>query len=161
MDSLIGQGGELSMPHVRSYKYQPSDDSSNIDESMTTILSYEIEESSNTFFNGRAGMFASTLTTHDIYNKNAEKYGYDYIENMFMKRNSLNQESKKFGPMISETPVDGDKKLNDFFDSRQFLHPRTQDTNFSEIWLQESHSRNLESEFFTIKMKVFGLIVLL
>ena len=62
---------------------------------------------------------------------------------MFMKRNSLNQESKKFGPMISETPVDGDKKLNDFFDSRQFLHPRTQDTNFSEIWLQESHSRNL------------------
>ena len=52
MDSLIGQGGELSMPHVRSYKYQPSDDSSNIDESMTTILSYEIEESSNTFFNG-------------------------------------------------------------------------------------------------------------
>ena len=156
MDSLIGQGGELSMPHVRSYKYQPSDDSSNIDESMTTILSYEIEESSNTFFNGRAGMFASTLTTHDIYNKNAEKYGYDYIENMFMKRNSLNQESKKFGPMISETPVDGDKKLNDFFDSRQFLHPRTQDTNFSEIWLQESHSRNLESEFFTIKMKVFG-----
>ena len=38
MDSLLGQGGEISMPHVRSYKYQPSSENSQIDDSMSTIL---------------------------------------------------------------------------------------------------------------------------
>lgn len=156
MDSLLGQGGEVSMPHVRSYKYQPSSENSQIDDSMSTILNWEIEESSNTFLNGRAGMFASTLTTHDIYNKNAQKYGYDYVESMFKKRNSLNQNDKKYGPLISETPVEGDKRINDFPQSRQFLHSKTKDTNFAETWMQESHSRRLESEFFTINIEVFG-----
>ena len=156
MDSLIGQGGELSMPHVRSYSFQPSDEKADVNDSLSTILNWEIEESSNTFLNGRAGMFASTLTTHDVYNKNAQKYEYDYVDSMFKKRNSLNQDDKKYGPMISESPVDGDRKINDFPESRQFLHPKTKDTNFAETWLQESHSRELESEFFTINIEVFG-----
>lgn len=156
LDSLIGQGGELSMPHVRSYKYQPSDEKEDINDSLSTILNWEIEESSNTFFSGRAGMFASTLTCHDIYNKNIEKYGYDYIESMFKKRNSLNQESKKYGPMISESPVDIEKKLTEFPDTRQFVHPKSKDTNHSDKWLQEGQSRRIEREFFTIQIEVFG-----
>ena len=85
LDSMLGQGRELSMPHTRQYKFQPSDNKMDIDDSLSTILSWEVEGSSNTFLNGRAGMFASTLTCHDIYNKNVEKYEYDYIEDMFKK----------------------------------------------------------------------------
>ena len=33
---------------------------------------------------------------------------------------------------------------------------KTKDTNFAETWMQESHSRRLESEFFTINIEVFG-----
>ena len=156
LDSMLGQGGELSMPHSRQYKFQPTNDRMDIDDSLSTIISWEIEDSSNTFLNGRAGMFSSTLTCHDIYNKNAEKFVYDYIEDMFKLRNSANQEYKNYGPMISESPVDGKKTLTQFPASRQFLHPKSQISNRAEMWMQESHSRRLEREFFTIKLEIFG-----
>lgn len=156
LDSMLGQGRELSMPHTRQYKFQPSDDRMDIDDSLSTILSWEVEGSSNTFLNGRAGMFASTLTCHDIYNKNVEKYEYDYIEDMFKLRNSGNQEFKNHGPMISESPVDGKRKLTQYPESRQFLHPKSKTSNRAEMWMQESHSRRLEREYFTIKLEVFG-----
>ena len=57
---------------------------------------------------------------------------------------------------ISDIITEGDKRINDFPQSRQFLHSKTKDTNFAETWMQESHSRRLESEFFTINIEVFG-----
>ena len=156
-DSLLGDGGTVSTPTVQSYKLQPpAGQEQNVEESLSTILSWEVEESSNTFFAGRAGMFASTLTCHDVYNKNIEKFEYNYIQDMFKKRNSTNQSNKNYGPMISESPVDGESKLTEYPASRQFLYPKSKDTNHVEKWLQESHSRGIEREFFTIKIEVFG-----
>ena len=156
LDSLIGQGGELCMPHVFTYKYQPSDDAKDIKDSLSTIVNWEIEDSSNTLLSGRAGMFASTLTCHDAYNKNIERFEYDYIEDMFKKRNSSNQDNKRYGPMISESPVDGEERLTGYTASRQFVHPKSKATNHAEKWLQESNSRRIEREYFTLNIETFG-----
>ena len=155
LDSLLGEAGAVSMPSVQSYKLQPPE-GQNLGDSLSTILSWEVEESSNTLFSGRAGMFASSLNVHDVYNKNVEKFEYDYVRDMFRKRNSANQSNKTYGPMISESPVDGEKRLTDYPASRLFLYPKSKDTNHVEKWLQESHSRGIEREFFTIKIEVFG-----
>jgi len=39
---------------------------------MNTILHWEIHDNSNSFINVKTGMFASTLYTHDIFNKNIQ-----------------------------------------------------------------------------------------
>ena len=156
IDSLIGGQGSTSMPHVRAYKYQPRKTNKEVDEGTSTILSWELVDSSNTLTNGMDGMFASTLYTHDIYNKNLNKYTFDYVDNLFKIRNSLNHDSKGYGPMLSETNVDDDNKITDFPDSKIFLHPECENANLSRSWMQESFSRNLEKQYYKIRLTVFG-----
>ena len=156
IDSLMGGQGSSSVPHIRAYKYQPKAEHREIDENISTIINWEIINSNNTLTNGAAGMFASTLYTHDIYNKNLNKYSFNYIENIFKRRNSLNHDSKQYGPMISETKVDDENTITDFPDSKIFVHPECENANVSQNWLQESFSRNLEKQYFKIKLTVFG-----
>ena len=89
IDSLMGGQGSTSVPHIRAYKYQPKAEHREIDENISTIINWEIINSNNTLTNGADGMFASTLYTHDIYNKNLNKYSFNYIENIFKRRNSI------------------------------------------------------------------------
>ena len=156
IDSLIGGQGSTSMPHIRAYKYQPRKTNKEVDEGTSTILSWEVVDSTNTLTNGMAGMFASTLYTHDIYNKNLNKYTFDYVDNLFKIRNSLNHDSKGYGPMLSETNVDDDNKITQFPDSKIFLHPECENANLSRSWMQESFSRHLEKEYYKIRLTVFG-----
>ena len=58
--------------------------------------------------------------------------------------------------MISETKVDDENTITDFPDSKIFVHPECENANVSQNWLQESFSRNLEKQYFKIKLTVFG-----
>ena len=111
---MLGQGGELSMPHSRQYKFQPTNDRMDIDDSLSTIISWEIEDSSNTFLNGRAGMFSSTLTCHDIYNKNIQKYDFDYQKDSYNIRNTTDQDAES-GSLVSRGIISDKKTITEFF----------------------------------------------
>ena len=172
LDSLIGDQGSLSVPHKKTYISQPPKDPKEVGAALGTILAFQVEDSSNTFTNGRAGMFASTLLYHDVFNKTLQKFEYNYIENCYKNRNQLNQDSGKYGPFISESKIDGEKKITDFPQSKIFVHPTAGKELYSEgpssdatlpytnnnaqSWLQESRSREMEREYFTIKIETYG-----
>lgn len=172
IDSLLGSQGSLSVAHKKTYKSQPPDDPKDLGDSLGTILAFQVEDSTNTFSNGRGGMFASTLLYHDMFNKTLQKFEYDYIRDCYKKRNQLNQDSGKYGPFISESEVDGDKIITDFPESKLFLHPTSgkelynegvstnsatpYTNNNAEDWLQESLSREMEREYFTLKIETYG-----
>ena len=50
--------------------------------------------------NLKNGMYASTLFTHDIFNKNIQKFEFNY-ENDYDRRNSVNMNKKSHGPLVS------------------------------------------------------------
>lgn len=170
LDSLIGEMGETSSVSKKEFKSQPPSDPRDIEDQLQTIQSFEILDSNNTFTNGRAGMFGSTLLQHDILNKSVSKYEHSYKET-FTLRNSTNQNVGKYGPVYSDQKIDG-KTINDYPHSRMFVHPSGSSDlhhegsstspeynythNNAEIWLQESNARGLEREYFTIKLEVFG-----
>ena len=165
LDSLIGQLGTLNVPHKRTYKYQPPKGTSttNPDEGLNTILSWTVTNNSNSFFNTRHGMYASTLFYHDIFNKNIQEFEYNYTRDKIGRRNSTNQENKNVGSIIAQTKIDMGKKLDEFPYTKVFLHPtasknlHTEGTdNNAEEWLQESRSRALEREYFTLKIETYG-----
>ena len=171
LDSLLGELKTQSMAHKITYKSEPPEDPKDLDAAMATIQHIEVEDSSNTFTNGRAGMFASTLYHHDIFNKTLNKYEFDYLKDGYSKRNHTDQGFRS-GPIISETKVDDKNTITEFPESRIFVHssagaelynegtslasltPYT-DNNADE-WLQEAWSRDLEKDFFTIKLDVWG-----
>ena len=155
MDSLIGQLGELNVPHKKTYKYQPSKGNSTRDpeDGLSTIISWSVTNNNNSFLNTRHGLYSSTLYYHDIFNKNVQKFVYSY-GNDRMKRNFMNQESKNFNTIVPSLKMDGGKRL-DQHPCKTFIHPTGSDKlhtkgtdNNAEEWLQESRSRNLEREFF-------------
>ena len=51
-------------------------------------------------------MFGSTLYHHDIFNKNIQKFEFNYEKDSFAIRNSTNQEDKGFGSLVSQGIVD-------------------------------------------------------
>tara|TARA_A100001011_G_C14294779_1_gene837956 strand:+ start:156 stop:1631 length:1476 start_codon:yes stop_codon:yes gene_type:complete len=168
LDSLLGAQGSLSISHKKTYKSQPPDDPHEVGEATGTILAFEVDDSTNTFINGRGGMFASTLFYHDMFNKTLQKFDYNYLDDCYKKRNQLNQDSGKFGPFISETVVDDENKITDFPDSKIFVHPTSgkelhnegtatpYTNNNAQDWLQESLSREMEREYFTLKIQTYG-----
>ncbi len=172
LDSLIGSQGSLSIPHKKTYRSQPPEDPKEIGAATGTILAFQVEDSSNTYTNGRAGMFASTLLYHDVFNKTLQKFEYDYIDSCYKYRNQLNQDSGKYGPFISESKVDGENKITDFPESKIFVHPSAgkelhsvgastdftipYTNNNAQYWLQESLSREMEREYFTLKIETYG-----
>ena len=128
---------------------------------MSTIKSWSVTNNNNSFLNTRHGLYSSTLYYHDIFNKNVQKFVYSY-GNDRMKRNFMNQESKNFNTIIPSLKMDGGKRL-DQHPCKTFIHPTGSDKlhtkgtdNNAEEWLQESRSRNLEREFFDLKIETHG-----
>ena len=171
LDSLLGELRELSNEAVQEYKLQPPVGTKEMGETMQSIQSLHIQNATNTYTNGRAGMFNSTLLQHDILNKSVSRYYFDY-ETAFNSQNATNQDQSGFGKLVSDIKVDGKRKIWQFPDSRIFLHPSassdlhhegsSSDPDYSythnnaELWMQESISRELEREYFTVKIGVFG-----
>ena len=161
-DSLLGNKGSLSVEHKNTYRSQPPEQQ-NPGANVATILDWQVDDNCNSFLNTRLGMYASTLFYHDIFNKNIQKFEYNYMKDKVGKRNSMEQGEKKSGPMISQTILENKKTITEFTDAKIFVHPtgssdlHTEGTdNNAEEWLQESRSRELESSYFTLKIETYG-----
>ena len=165
IDSLLGQKKSLSVIEKDTYRFEPPPPGNiSVDPNyiLPTILHWEVGNNTNSFLNVRAGMYASTLYTHDIFNKNIQKFEFDYIKDGFKKRNSTNQNRKNSGPQVPQTKI-GDKPITEYPESIIFVHPTGSENlhtlgtdNNSKEWLQESRSRNLEKEFFTLRIETYG-----
>ena len=166
LDSLLGQTKNLSVIEKDTYRFEPPPPGNvSVDPNyiLPTILHWEIANNTNSFLNVRAGMYASTLYTHDIFNKNIQKFEFDYIKDGFGKRNSTNQNRKNSGPQVPQTKI-GDKPITEYSESRIFVHPtgsknlytEGKSDNKADEWLQESRSRELEREFFTLRIDTYG-----
>ena len=166
LDSLLGQKKNLSVIEKDTYRFEPPPPGNvSVDPNyiLPTILHWEIANNTNSFLNVRAGMYASTLYTHDIFNKNIQKFEFDYIKDGFGKRNSTNQNRKNSGPQVPQTKI-GDKPITEYSESRIFVHPtgsknlytEGKSDNKADEWLQESRSRELEREFFTLRIDTYG-----
>ena len=106
-------------------------------------------------------MLSSTLYYHDIFNKNIQKFDYDYNDT-FKKRNTTNQENRGSGTLIPQSKID-DKVITEYTNSKIFVHPTASDKlhslgtdNNAEEWLQESISRELQRDYFTLKIETYG-----
>ena len=163
LDSLIGSQGTLSVDHKKTYIFEPPQENEAPADTATTILHWEVEDNTNNFLSTKLGMFGSTLYYHDIFNKNIQKFEFDYTKDSFAIRNSTNQEDKKSGSLVSQGTIDKKKTITEFPDSKIFVHPTASDNlhslgtdNNAEEWLQESISRELEREYFTLKIETYG-----
>ena len=163
LDSLIGSQGDLSVDHKRTYKFEPPQENEPPADVATTILHWEAQDNTNNFLSTKLGMFGSTLYYHDIFNKNIQRFEFDYTKDSFAIRNSTNQEDKSSGTVVSQGIVDKKKTITEFPDSKIFVHPTASDKlhslgtdNNAEEWLQESISRELEREYFTLKIETYG-----
>ena len=161
LDSLIGSQGSLSVPHKNTYKSQPPDDPKAVEAALATILHWEVEDNSNNFLSVKLGMLSSTLYYHDIFNKNIQKFDYDYNDT-FKKRNTTNQENRGSGTLIPQSKID-DKVITEYVNSKIFVHPTASDKlhsvgtdNNADEWLQESISRELQRDYFTLKIETYG-----
>ena len=72
------------------------------------------------------------------------------------------QENKNVGSLISGAKID-DKTITEYSNSKVFVHPTASDQlhsegtdNNAEEWLQEGRSRQLEQEYFTLKIEIYG-----
>ena len=163
LDSLIGSQGDLSVDHKRTYIFEPPQENEPPSQSATTILHWEAEDNTNNFLSTKLGMFGSTLYYHDIFNKNIQRFEFDYTKDSFAIRNSTNQEDRSSGTVVSQGTIDKKKIITEFPDSKIFVHPTASDKlhsygtdNNADEWLQESISRELEREYFTLKIETYG-----
>ena len=168
-DSLLGQQGNKIVAPKATYVFQPpgsatgGDPLSNPTTSIHTILHWEIHDNTNAFINLNNGMYASTLFTHDIFNKNIQKFEFDY-ESDYESRNSVNMNKKSHGPLVSLLKDDDGKKITEQYKSKIFVHPSGSDNlhtqgihNNAEKWLQGSSARYVErSANFTLKIETYG-----
>ena len=166
LDSLLGQLGTTSVEHKETYRFEPPPPahlgSISPEGVLPTILHWEASDNSNSFVGLRKGMYASTLYTHDIFNKNIQKFEFDYVKDRG-KRNTLNQGKRTSSTQIPQTKIDKEKTITEFPDASVFVHPSGSDKmhtlgtdNNAEEWLQESRSRALERQFFTLKIETYG-----
>ena len=161
-DSLLGAKRDLSVKHKNTYRSQPPEQN-NAEANLSTILDWQVDDNSNAILNTRLGMYGSTLFYHDIFNKNIQKFEYNYMKDKFNKRNSMEQGVKTSGALVSQTILENKKTISEFPDSKIFVHPtasknlHTEGTdNNAEEWLQESQSRELERSYFTLKIETYG-----
>ena len=161
-DSLLGQQRNLSVKHKNTYRSQPPEQN-NAEANLSTILDWQVDDNSNAFLNTRLGMYGSTLFYHDIFNKNIQKFEYNYMKDKFNKRNSMEQGVKTSGALVSQAIIENKKTISEFPNSKIFVHPtasknlHTEGTdNNAEEWLQESQSRELERSYFTLKIETYG-----
>jgi len=168
LDSLLGKKQSQWVVEKGTYIFEPAPPG-NIKTDpnviINTILHWEIHDNSNSVINVRSGMFASTLYTHDIFNKNIQKFEFDYVKS-YKGRNSTNQNKKSHGPLValSKNSTTGDKTITEYPESRTFIHPsgsknlhtEGKTDNNAKDWLQESRSREIERNFFTLKIETYG-----
>ena len=169
LDSLLGQLGTLSVEHKDTYRFEPPPSpagagggSPDPEYTLPTILHWEAADNSNSFIGLRKGMYASTLYTHDIFNKNIQKFEFDYVKDRG-KRNTTNQRKRTSGTQIPQSKIDDKKTITEFPDAAVFVHPSGSDKmhtlgtdNNADEWLQEGRSRALERQFFTLKIETYG-----
>ena len=180
LNSLYGKQGNQTVAPKATYVYQHPESAmgsgaagrSNPAGSLETILHWDIHDNTNSFKNIKSGMYASTLLTHDIFNKNVQKFEFDYNAN-YKSRNSVNMNKGGHGPLIALTDVKNNKPINKQFKSKTFLHPTASENlhmvededgfrpigtyNNSDKWLQETVSRFVERvENFTLKIETYG-----
>ena len=86
----------------RTYRFEPSQENEPPEHTATTILHWEAEDNTNNFLGTKLGMFGSTLYHHDIFNKNIQKFEFNYEKDSFAIRNSTNQEDKGSGSLVSQ-----------------------------------------------------------
>jgi len=165
LDSLLGSKRSLSVSHKHTYSASPPGGEDPPEKSMTTILSWVVEDNTNHFLSTKLGMFGSTLYTHDIFNKNIQKFEFDYTKDSFDKRNATDQDLPAFGSLVSQGIIDVNEKktITEFPNSKVYVHPSASDKlhsvgtdNNADEWLQESISRELEREYFTLKIETYG-----
>ena len=163
LDSLLGKGTS-AVKHKAVYRYEaPPPGNVSVDPYtlLPTILNWDIANNSNSIFNVRSGAYASTLFTHDIFNKNIQKFEFDYIKDSFNKRNSTNQHRKGYGTVVPQQKLE-DKTVTEYTSSKIFVHPSATNLhstgihNNSEKWLQEGRSRGLSRKFFTLRIETYG-----
>ena len=122
-DSLLGRVKNTVSPTTRVYRLQPVEPNDPIKKRMTQILEFEVLDVSDTLTNGSNGMFSSTLLQHDIYNKQLNKYEYNFSDN-YSKTVRTNSHLNKSCPLVSKTNMENkDKKtISDYPSSRLFVH---------------------------------------
>ena len=73
-----------------------------------------------------------------------------------------NQENKKSGTLIPQAKI-GEKRITEYANSKIFVHPTASEKlhsvgtdNNADEWLQESISRELQRDYFTLKIETYG-----
>ena len=106
-------------------------------------------------------MYSSTLLTHDIFNKNLQKYEYNYSRT----HASRNTSYQNGGPVVPDIKLNDEDPLTEQYNSRTFLHSTGKSLfeeggvihNNSDNWLQESVARYVERvSHFTLKLETYG-----
>mgnify|MGYP001234612457 CR=1 FL=1 len=178
LDSLLGKRKEQVVTAKATYIYQhPSSATAgesarqNPAGALETILDWEIHDNTNSFLNMKNGMYSSTLFTHDIFNKNIQKYEYNYSKTHANRNTSY----INGGPVVPDIKLNDDAPLTEQHNSRTFLHPTGKSLfvkpdpedskktigeaihNNSKSWLQESTARYVERvSHFTLKIETYG-----
>lgn len=166
LDSLLGKQKRPIAPKA-TYVYQHpaaavNTKNKNITSAINTILHWEIHDNTNTFINLRNGMYASTLFTHDIFNKNIQEFKFDY-ESGYNSRHSTNMNKKGHASLVPDLKDEDGEKITEKFKSRIFVHPTGNNNHIEglhnnvEHWLQESCSRYVERMTnFNLKIDTYG-----
>ena len=168
LDSLLGKRKEQAVAAKETYIYHhPSSATAgesarqNPAGALETILDWEIHDNTNSFLNMKNGMYSSTLLTHDIFNKNLQKYEYNYSRT----HASRNTSYQNGGPVVPDIKLNDDAPLSEQHNSRTFLHSTGKSLfeeggvihNNSDNWLQESVARYVERvSHFTLKIETYG-----
>ena len=168
LDSLLGKRKEQAVVAKGTYIYQhPSSATAgessrqNPAGALETILHWEIHDNTNSFINMKNGMYSSTLLTHDIFNKNLQKYEYSYSKT----HASRNTSYLNGGPVVPDIKINDEDPLTEQHNSRTYLHSTGKSLfeeggvihNNSDNWLQESVARYVERvSHFTLKIETYG-----
>ena len=168
LDSLLGKRKEQAVAAKETYIYQhPSSATAgesarqNPAGALETILDWEIHDNTNSFLNMKNGMYSSTLLTHDIFNKNLQKYEYSYSKT----HASRNTSYLNGGPVVPDIKLNDEDPLTEQYNSRTYLHSTGKSLfeeggvihNNSDNWLQESVARYVERvSHFTLKIETYG-----
>ena len=170
-DSLLGRAkANIISPTTKIFRSQPVKNDDPMFKRMAQILEFEVLESTDTLISSANGMYSSTLLQHDIFNKQLNKYIYNYFDNGTTVY--TNSQSSKVGSMVSESNIDNErdpiskqkKTIADYSTSTLFIHPSGSsklhtggkvDNNAKE-WLQYSASRHLEQNYFQLQFLTHG-----
>ena len=165
-DSLLGRAkGSTVSPTTKVFRLQPINPEDPMFKRMAQILEFEVLDSTDTLLNSANGMFSSTLLQHDVYNKQLNKYEYNFSDN-YSKTVRTNSHLKRSGSLVPETNIVNKEKktVTDFPSSTLFVHPSSSANihtggtidNNAKQWLQSSVSRFYEQDFFQVQFLTHG-----